>query len=85
MFSPARLSLCRTLSTVASSRVSRPCYICHGETTNLTTRPWWRALVDGKLGGALRIVRRCGFLGVGRNPCHFDTDVVTLVSVAVPS
>ena len=63
----------------------RPRRVCHGETTMVTSRPRWRRLVRGKFGGALRIVRRCGFLGVWRNPCHFGTDVVTLVSVAVPS
>jgi hypothetical protein len=41
--------------------------------------------MGGKLGGALRLVRRCGFFWVGRNPCRLGTDAVMLVSVAIPS
>ena len=44
-----------------------------------------RALVDGKIGGVLRIDRRCDFFEVGRNPYHLDIDAVPLVSVADPS
>jgi hypothetical protein len=46
-------------------------------------RPWWRVLVGGKIGGALRIVRECRFLGFVRNACRFGTDAVAPVDVAV--
>jgi hypothetical protein len=43
----------------------------HGQTTRMMLRSWWRLLIGGRLGGALRIVRGGGFLEVGRNPCWF--------------
>jgi hypothetical protein len=55
-----------------------------GEATVVIARPWWRALVGGKNGGAMDR-RGCGFLGVVRNLCHLDTDVVTLAGVTLPS
>ena len=57
----------------------------HGATAVVIARPWWRVLVGGALGGALRIVRGRGSLEIGRNPCHFGNDAVTLEGVAVPS
>ena len=64
----------------------RPVVLCvPGDTTMVTSIPWWRLLVGGKMGGALQIVHGSGFFGVRRNPCHLDTDAVALVSVAFPS
>ena len=64
---------------------SASCSEHHGDTTMVTSIPWWRMMVDGKTDGALRIVQSCGFLGAGRNPCHLGTDAVMLVGVAGPS
>ena len=76
---------CGTAALVygGSSQFGRPRNSCHGDTTMVTSIPWWRLLVGGKMGGALRIVLSCGFFGGGG--CHLDTDAVTLVSVANPS
>jgi hypothetical protein len=54
----------------------RPHNVGHGEM--VIARTWWHLLVDGNMGGALRIIRGCGFLGVGRNPCRLDTDTVNI-------
>jgi hypothetical protein len=76
---------CRTAAPcLRLSLLSLTGRVCHGETSLVTTRPWW-CMVGGKIGGALRIVRRCGFLGVGSNPCHLGIDAVTLASVTIPS
>ena len=53
-----------------------------GETAAVIAKPWWRVLAGGKLDGVLRNIRGSSFLGVGRNPCHLDTDAVTPVGVA---
>ena len=50
----------------------------------VTSRLWWRLVVGGKIGGALQLVRDVVFWGSGEIPV-FDTDAVTLVSVADPS
>ena len=50
----------------------------------VTSRPWWRLLVGGKMGGALQIVRDVVFWGLGEIPA-VGTDVVTLASVTLPS
>ena len=54
-----------------------------GETTVMATRLWWRALVGGKLGGAIRSAGGCGFLKFGRNPSRFDTDNVMPAGVSI--
>jgi hypothetical protein len=69
-------SLLRSCGSVAScprcfSRSGWPHKVCHSETALMTARLCWRMLVGGKFGGARWIVLRCGFLGVGRNPCRF--------------
>jgi hypothetical protein len=62
------------MSTAVSSQSGWPRSVYHGETMMGLTRPWWSMLVGGKLGGAFRLVRRCGFFGVGRNPYYLGTD-----------
>jgi hypothetical protein len=51
-----------------SFRSGRPRIICHGETSMMIARPWWRVLVGDMFGGARWIVRGCGYFGDGRNP-----------------
>ena len=85
MFPPAWRWYFHFLSMACASRFGQSCSACHGDTTRTASIPWWRLLVGGKMGGALRIVRGCGVLGVGRNLCHLDTDAVTFVGVASPS
>jgi hypothetical protein len=68
---------------VPSSRSYQPRNVDHDETTVVIARPWWRVLVGGKIGGALRIVQECRFLGFMRNACRFGTDAVAPVGVAV--
>jgi hypothetical protein len=42
---------------------SRPCSGDHNEMARMASRPWWRVLVGGKLGGARRIIRVVGLVG----------------------
>jgi hypothetical protein len=61
-----------------------PRNMVHGETTMVIARPWWR--VGGWQAWWSTLDRSgCGFLGVGRNPCHLNTDAVMLAGVAFPS
>jgi hypothetical protein len=53
---PPRASARLPLADVPSSRSYRPRNIGHGETTAVTTRPWWRVLVGRKIGSSGSVV-----------------------------
>src|SRR4051812_33159419 len=51
-----RVIVMSTRADVASFRSYQPHIVGHGSMMVVTASPWWRVLVGGKLGGAIRSV-----------------------------